>query len=50
MTPPIKYIEQPPLYTGAISTVDSTSRLYGMSASRKDSIDSHHYEKINYNE
>lgn len=48
--PEIKFIEQPPLYTGAISTTDSASRLYGMSSPRNDSISSHYYEKINYNE
>jgi hypothetical protein len=50
MTNSIKYIEQPPLYTGAISTTDSTSKLYEISPSRRDSINSHYYEKINYNE
>jgi hypothetical protein len=51
MPPAIKYIEQPPLYTGAISTTDSQSRLYGMTPTRNDSISSlHYYEKINYSE
>jgi hypothetical protein len=50
ITPPINFIEQPPLYTAAISTTDSTSRLYGMSPLRNDSIASHHYEKIVYND
>ncbi len=49
-TPSIHYVEQPPLYTGAISTTDSSSRFYGTSPSRNDSIDSHLYEKINYGE
>jgi hypothetical protein len=52
-TPAINFIEQPALYTGAISTTDSTSKLYGMSASaaRHDSISSqHYYEKITYND
>ncbi|CAF1347547.1 unnamed protein product [Adineta steineri] len=49
-TPDVKFIEYPSLYTGAISTADSTARLYGMSPTRNNSITSHYYEKINYNE
>ncbi len=48
--PEIKFIEHPSLYTGAISTTDSKSRLYGMSPTRNDSITSHYYETVNYNE
>ncbi|CAF1425283.1 unnamed protein product [Adineta steineri] len=49
-TPDVKFIEYPSLYTGAISTADSTAKLYGMSPTRNNSITSHYYEKINYNE
>lgn len=42
-------IEQPPLYTDTISTTDNSSRFYGISPSINDSIDSHLYERINYN-
>ena len=47
--PVTKYIEQPPLYTGTISTTDSSSRFYETSPIQDDSIDSHIYEGINYN-
>ncbi|CAF5000136.1 unnamed protein product [Rotaria sp. Silwood1] len=50
MTPTIKFIEQPSLYTGALSTNDSTSKLYDISSSQNNSISSHHYEQIHYNQ
>ncbi|CAF2397170.1 unnamed protein product [Rotaria sp. Silwood2] len=50
MTPAIKFIEQPSLYTGSIGTTDSTSALHEVSPTRNNSINSHYYEKIHYNE
>ncbi|CAF3085611.1 unnamed protein product [Rotaria sp. Silwood2] len=50
LTRPINFIEQPSLYTVAISTNDSTSKLYGILPSKNDSISSHYYEQIHYNQ
>ncbi|CAF3945145.1 unnamed protein product [Rotaria sordida] len=48
--PTINFIEQPSLYTGAISTYDNRSKLYGTSLPPNDSISSHYYEQIQYNQ